>query len=134
MRKCEKCGAENPDTAKFCTTCGANLIEQAAEKESENVERFTTEVTDNESGKPWATFANIGYILGIISLAFCWFPYSNFYLGGVGIVFSCLGKWSNSNREKAQKGFMMSLISTILNFVLSIILVSVLTANAMNNF
>jgi len=138
MIKCEKCGTENPDTAKFCTSCGANLIDQAAEKESENVERFTTEVSDDESGKPWATFANIGYILGIISLAFCWFPYSLFYLGGTGMVFSCLGRWSKSNREKADKGFTMSLISIILNFVLTIIIIAVIaakvTAEALNSY
>ncbi len=129
MKKCDKCGALNADTAKFCIDCGANLIEQAAERESVNVERINPdEVPSGDNGTPWATFANIGYILGIISLVFCWFPYSMFYLGGTGIVFSCLGKWSNSNRGKAEKGFRMSLISVILNLVLTIVIVGIIAA------
>ena len=31
--KCPKCGANIPDTAKFCTSCGVNISESLAEIE-----------------------------------------------------------------------------------------------------
>ncbi|MCR4734567.1 MAG: zinc ribbon domain-containing protein [Treponema sp.] len=118
MINCKECGAENIDEAKTCQNCGAELIGQA--REIEKVEN-----TSGDEGKPWPTFAKTGYILGIVSLVFCWFPWSLFYLGGAGLVFSSLGKWSVTNKDKAIKGFNMSLISVILNFIITIIILTV---------
>jgi len=123
MQKCSKCGAENKDEAKYCSECGADLVTSSIT--TSNVNSNSSEKTGDD-GKPWPTFAKLGKTFGIISLALCWIPYSMFYLGGIGIVFSCLGKWSKSNREQAEKGFNMSLISVILNFVLSIVGIGVL--------
>ncbi len=123
MKYCTKCGAENNDADNFCSSCGANLIEQAAQAERENVERIhTSEIYEEEHATPWATFSIVGFVLGIVSLVFCWIPFSNIYFGGTGLVFSSMGKWSKTNSDKAKLGFTLSLIATIANFVITIII------------
>lgn len=129
---CRKCGNELRENAVFCDSCGAKVevVEETVVKEPEVVEEVATVVEDTpvvnktqEPRGPWKAFATVGHILGIVSLSFVWFPYFVCCSIGVyGIVFSALGKKSIKNNQKAQKGLVMSIVATTVNFVLTILI------------
>ena len=114
MKYCSSCGKEIEDSAAFCSNCGKPVKASSDDSVSKPVEKRG----------PWKAFATTGFVLGIISLVFFWFPMSAFYMGGFGIVFSALGRSSVTNRGKARAGLIMSIISCALNIVATIALAS----------
>jgi hypothetical protein len=71
--------------------------------------------------KVWGVFALIGMILGIAGMCVMLIPYLNSALVMVpvaGIVFSALGKRSDSGR-KANTGLILSIVSTVMCIIMS---------------
>ena len=113
--KCKVCGLENVEDAKFCAGCGEQLVE-------ENVEEVVPEVVE-EPAKPhvpkcFDVFAKLGFYLGLFGLIGCVFVGLGYIAAIPGIVFSALGKKSIEYHDKAKKGFVLSLIGTILGIVI----------------
>ena len=139
---CSQCGAECPDTAKFCTNCGQPLQGASTQKtekpktESSEVYMDFSEVTD-PMDEVWEAreiqkrnrLAGATLTLGILGMIF-----SLLCLGPVGFVLSIIAKSKagqylrtygeeearvSSGRKMANVGFVFGLILTIpLIFVL----------------
>ena len=114
--KCKYCGQELLENENFCKNCGAKVeTETFVEKEKVEVQKHPL--------KCWNTFANTSRTLGIITLCIFWIPIFGLFgtLTGVpGIVFGALGKKANTEEAlyNAKKGFITSLVGTILSIVL----------------
>lgn len=119
---CNKCGKEIESGAAFCSFCGAKV--ETVEVVSEPVD-FT-----KEPRGPWKSFALVGFILGIVSLAMSWIPLVGFIfsmvLGITGIVLSSLGKRSVINHSKAKTGLTLSIISLPVGFISYIVFIFML--------
>lgn len=48
---CPKCGAKNPDGARFCSSCGANLNIRQAQQVSDPTYRTPTTVIGDRGGR-----------------------------------------------------------------------------------
>lgn len=133
---CSQCGAEHPDTAKFCTNCGQSLQGASAQKteepktESSKVYMDFSEVTDpmDEVGaareiQARNSLAGATLTLGILGMIF-----SLFCLGPIGFVLAIIAKSKagrylrtygeeearvRSGRKMANVGFVLGLILTI---------------------
>jgi uncharacterized membrane protein len=79
---------------------------------------------------PWKVFAIVGFVMGILSLVFCWIPFSNFYLGAPGLVLSILGKKSATKIEYAMKGFTLNLVGIIINVLVVIAYIALIVVGA----
>lgn len=115
MAYCQNCGNEVRDDEKFCPACGASLNENETNIEIQN---------ENSVPKCFTIFGKIGYILGIITISICLIPALNiltFEVGPVGIVFSCLGKKDSTLASKTKIGLILSIIGTVLVFIMYII-------------
>ena len=117
---CRYCGKEHSEESLFCSYCGEQI------KEKEAVKR---------PAKCWRVFANTAKALGIVTLATCWIPFLGLYSlfpGIPGIVFGVLGKYGKEEPyvSSARKGFIMSLIGTILCIPLFFIFVFLIAAIA----
>ena len=114
---CKKCGRENSSDAKFCQYCGAELEDEI---KVEIVDGFEKK---SEEAKCWSIFAQVGKILGIVSLATCWIPGLGMTAGIHGIVASALGRRSEKEVAKTDSvmGLKLAITGTALSFVLSII-------------
>ncbi len=122
---CKKCGAEF-DEGKFCPVCGNEVFSEKIETEVVDVVSNNETVNNNSKHeKLWSTFANIGFIIGIIAfIASFILPYAVISFEVVviaSIVFSCLGKKSFNNRKKAKKGLGFSIAALIISFILTIV-------------
>lgn len=122
---CKKCGAEF-DEGKFCPVCGNEVIGEKVETEVVDVTPNNETVNNNSKHeKLWSTFANIGFIIGIIAFVASFIlPYAVLSFDVVviaSIVFSCLGKKSFNNSKKAKKGLGFSIAALIISIVLSIV-------------
>lgn len=124
--KCQNCGYESKNL-EYCPICGEKIEEVVVEEEksAQNEVKQTT----NTYGTQYKVFAFIGYGLGILSLALCFVPFI-FVNGIVGIIFSKIGDKPTNKQEFAKKGFIFSLIGTIVGFILTIIILIVLVALA----
>ena len=111
---CKYCGKELPEDAKFCPSCGKSI-----DAKNESVVYETTPAyTLPKEPKVWITFAKIGKVLGVISIAICWIPMLTLSTVGIpGIVFSALGKKSKLYNNEAHTGFTLSLLGTIISGV-----------------
>ncbi|MCR5307496.1 MAG: hypothetical protein K6E24_00680 [bacterium] len=129
--KCKNCGYESKNL-DYCPICGEPLEKEEEKYDDpfEKVEAKNENTTTNEKGYLKA-FAIIGYVLGIVSLCLCWMPFV-FIDGIAGIIFSKLGCNSISKKSFAKKGLVLSIISAILGFILTIIIVTVICMEAKN--
>ena len=137
---CRKCGNKLNDNAIFCDKCGVQIekdneesvidieedshaIDQLIEAEKEIInEEVVINKPVSERG-PWKAFANVGNILGIVSLATMWIPFLVCCSYGIyGIIFSGLGVRSASQNKKAKAGLTKSIVATVINFVLTIVI------------
>ena len=69
-------------------------------------------------------FGKIGFGLGIATIAMCLLPIFSIIsleTGVAGIVFSCLGKKDPSLAKKTKLGFVLSLVGTIVGFIMFIV-------------
>lgn len=141
---CRKCGNKLNDNAVFCDQCGVKIekdneecvidieedshaIDQLIEAEKEIInEEVVINKPVSERG-PWKAFANVGNILGIVSLATMWIPFLVCCaLGLYGIIFSGLGVRSASQNKKAKAGLAKSIVATVINFVLTIVIYAII--------
>ena len=79
---CPNCGSTNPDGAKFCAGCGADMTTGSAPVQEQVV--YTQPVPTKQPGKGMAI---AGMVCGIVS--FLCFPY---ILGVLGIIFGAVAK------------------------------------------
>lgn len=119
--KCKNCNAELLDNTAFCPYCGTKS-EYQQEQKVEVINETKKEEVETEASC-WENFANISNTLGIVAISIFWIPILGLFaiLPGVpGIVFGALGKRSKKDgvSDIAQSGFTMSLVGTILSFVL----------------
>lgn len=103
MLYCKNCGKVNLDDAKFCAECGCSLLEN-----NEHNYHVENKVVYSEL-KCWSVFANVGFIVGLVSFIVSFFGIFGLcgFIGGIyGLVFSILGKKTRKiyYREKADKG------------------------------
>lgn len=141
---CRKCGNKLNDNAVFCDQCGVKIekdneecvidieedshaIDQLIEAEKEIInEEVVINKPVSERG-PWKAFANVGNILGIVSLATMWIPFLVCCSYGIyGIIFSGLGVRSSSQNKKAKSGLAKSIVATVINFVLTIVIYAII--------
>lgn len=119
--KCINCNAELLDNTSFCPYCGTKS-EFQQEQKVEVINEAKKEEVETEASC-WEDFAKISNTLGIVAISIFWIPILGLFaiLPGVpGIVFGALGKRSKKDgvSDIAQSGFTMSLVGTILSFVL----------------
>lgn len=119
--KCINCNAELLDNGSFCPYCGTKS-EYQQEQKVEVINETKKEEVETEASC-WEDFAKISNTLGIVAISTFWIPILGLFaiLPGVpGIVFGALGKRSKKDgvSDIAQSGFTMSLVGTILSFVL----------------
>ena len=136
--KCKYCGQELLEEANFCSNCGAKKEETKEQEEIQDIEVINESQANQqktEQGqqplKCWSIFAKVSKILGIVSLCICWIPIFGLFgiLPGIpGIVFGILGKKANNDvaNANAKKGFVMSLIGTIVALTFYILIFIVL--------
>lgn len=120
MNFCPKCGNEINEDEKFCPSCGAKIDE---ENDGLLVEEVV-ENTEKSVPKCFTIFGKIGFILGIVSVAICLIPIINAFAleaGPIGIVFSCLGKKDSSLASKTKVGLILSIIGTVVGFIMYIV-------------
>lgn len=123
--KCQNCGYESKNL-EYCPVCGEKIETYSVVEEKSTTTETKNEVKEtNNYGTQYKVFAFIGYGLGILSLALCFVPFI-FFNGIVGIVFSKIGDKPTNKQAFAKKGFIFSLIGTIVGFILTIIILSVL--------
>ena len=132
---CQQCGHQFKENSRrnICITCGSTLDENgncpkcsgAPVKEQPIVEAPSQEQEEKEPPKVWEIFAKIGFIIGIVTIASSVTLILSalaFSIGPVGIVLSALAKKCKYNIKKAKIGFTLSLIGTIVGFILYIVL------------
>ena len=117
--KCQNCGYESKNLL-YCPVCGEKIIEEKAkEVEKDPFEKVDEKTTSTQYGPQYKVFAIIGYVLGIISLAFCWVPFM-FFDSIPGIIFSKIGDKPTNKQQYAKKGFVFSLTGTIINAIITV--------------
>jgi hypothetical protein len=116
--KCNVCGKENIDEAKFCAGCGNELAETV---EAEVIEDGNAEIAQEPETphvpKCFDVFAKLGFGLGLGGLIGCIFLGFGFVAAMPGIVFSALGKKSIKYHNKAKKGLVLSILGTVIGII-----------------
>ena len=124
---CKRCGSDISRDENYCPVCGEK-VERPANTERNNTEdyfksygsnRKETPKIDNfkiddryaiPSPGPRKVFAIISFVLGIVFLCICWFPFFSLIFGIIGLVFGILGIKSNK-RGYAVAGVIINIIS-----------------------
>lgn len=127
---CKKCGMEVSESDKFCPTCGADLTKQNIEQVEENDPFEKIEKKDNVNVTKadkvvYKVFAIVSFVTGIVSLCLVWVPFI-FYGSIPGIVFGKLGESSTREKDKAKRGFVMSIVATAINIVWTIVFIALI--------
>ena len=127
---CKTCGMEVSENDKFCPTCGADLSKQKTEEKEddpfEKVEKKSDSVNVSKTDKVvYRVFAIISFVTGIVSLCLVWVPFM-FYSSIPGIVLGKLGESSTSQKDKARKGFVMSIVATVINVIWTITFIALI--------
>ena len=117
--KCNVCGKENIDEAKYCSGCGNELIEDV-------VGEVVGEPETPHVPKCFDVFAKLGFGLGLGGLLGCLLIGLGYVVAIPGIVFSALGRRSITYHDKAKKGLVLSIIGTVLGIIIYFIVCIVL--------
>ena len=115
---CNKCGMEVSENDKICPICGADLTK----KNNDDIYSSYDKKEVGSEAQVYKVFAIIGYVSGIVSLCLAWIPFM-FNLSIPGIVFSNIGAKSKSKKEFANKGFVLSIIATAINVIVTILII-----------
>lgn len=70
MTYCTKCGKQNPDTAKFCTGCGATFGARAAEQSKTPYSVNRDSVTVNSKKSNWVLWGGLAFVAVAIAIYF----------------------------------------------------------------
>ena len=117
--KCNVCGKENIDEAKFCAGCGNELVETVeAEIIEDGVVETTNEPETPHVPKCFDVFAKLGFGLGLGGLIGCILFGIGYVVAIPGIVFSALGKRSIKYHNKATKGLVLSILGTVIGLTI----------------
>lgn len=106
---------------KFCRNCGKELNEVQNVCLNCGVAVNNTPTTDDKIEKQ----ANLGFILGLISIVAWFIPLFGYPVSICGIVFSSKGLKSTLSKGKATAGLILSivfLIFTLINSILGVII------------
>ncbi len=120
--KCKYCGYENIEEAKFCAGCGENL----AEEKLETIEPEVVQEQEPHVPKCFDVFAKLGFGLGLGGLIACIFAGIGYTICAPGIVFSILGKRSIKYHGKANAGLVLSIIGTVVGFIIYVVVVALI--------
>lgn len=110
--KCEICGKNNLDNAKFCSSCGSTLESDVAFIEIDNFK-------DSKE-----KFAGASMALGITSLIFstvlCCFGYYSSIIaiicGALAIIFAIIA-WNSGTKNQIVSGLVCGIIGLLLGFL-----------------
>ena len=127
---CKKCGMEVSESDKFCPTCGADLTKQNIEQVEENdpfekIEKKEDANLSKADKVVYKVFAIVSFVTGIVSLCLVWVPFI-FYGSIPGIVLGKLGESSTTQKDKAKRGFIMSIVATAINIVWTIVFIALI--------
>ena len=116
MKFCSHCGKEVADEAVICLNCGCKI------QNSGNINTNNTVVIEEETEPQLATWSKI---CGIISFFIGWFA-----LGITAIVLASMSKEETGGVmcSSAKVGYVCGIVSTILSFVLFVVLIVIVTA------
>ncbi len=116
---CRYCGREIDYGMKFCPGCGMEI----KGKNYDNINDEFKEKEKNKGDKPYKTFLELGYALGIASLCLFFIPPLAFTLAAPGIVLSVLGRrYTNEDGIKYRKGLFLSIAGSIISLILLVAL------------
>lgn len=133
--KCTSCGREISDTAKFCSYCGASVVQDPDPAFAEVQTSFSTP-QNNDFSRPELNYRQsqgntseegkgmgiAGMVLGIITIVFCWIIYISFFTGIIGIILSVISNKKNSNGY-AKAGLATSIIGLVLGVGLILLVI-----------
>ena len=121
---CKKCGMEVSETDKFCPTCGNDLTAKEVIEDDpfEKIEKKDDVNVTKADKVVYKVFAIVSFVAGIVSLCLVWVPFI-FYGSIPGIVLGKLGESSTTQKDKAKRGFVMSIVATAINVVWTIVFI-----------
>lgn len=102
---CSKCGEENPDDSKFCSKCGAALVQPEAPAPTPTPSAATGERTSG--------FAIASLVMGIVGFFFNPLAILAIIFGGIGL--------SQTNKDPNLKGRGMAVAGLVLGIIVGII-------------
>ena len=105
---CSNCGNELNDGADVCLKCGKNI----RKSDSNGISNVEEKVDKN---------ANIGFVLGLISIIAWFIPIFGYPITICGIVFSSKGLKSTAIKSKATAGLVLSIIFLVMTLINSFI-------------
>ena len=119
MAFCKNCGAELPDDAKFCTSCGA----PAQENETVKATPVVNETVYTETPAPKERTLNVGMLVfSIINMAL----YCGVVFGIISLIMTILAKNADtdeSERSKLKTAKILNIIGIIITSVLALLYV-----------
>jgi uncharacterized membrane protein YvbJ len=115
MAFCKNCGAELPNDAKFCTSCGA----PAQENETVTATPVVNETVYTETPAPKERTLNVGMLVfSIINTALCCWVF-----GIIAIIMTVLAKSADTDEDESRKlrtAKILNILGVILGFVISV--------------
>jgi uncharacterized membrane protein YvbJ len=110
MAFCKNCGAELPNDAKFCTSCGA----PAQENETVKATPVVNETVYTETPAPKERSLNVGMLVwSIINTALCCCP----VFGIIAIIMTILAKSADTDEDESRKlrtAKILNIVSTVI--------------------
>ena len=121
MKFCSNCGAPLIEHSKFCNECGSKVVDSVIPNSSPAV--VSTPVDTGsvlKQAKCWSVFAKVGFGLGLAGLICSFIYVYGIIISLHGLVFSILGLRSYTRHGKAVAGLVMSIIGASLGFIFTI--------------
>ena len=120
MANCRYCGRPVKGRKLACDECLENYAQYAITTENRNDDQDDDDQLKDTN--VWDYFSTIGHVLGYVSLVLAFIPYCSFIafiFSGNGIVFSLLGRKSNTHTEKTNSGLVMGIAALFISIVMS---------------
>lgn len=115
MAFCKNCGAELPDDAKFCTSCGA----PAQENETVKATPVVNETVYTETPAPKERSLNVGMLVfSIINTALCCSVF-----GIIAIIMTIIAKSADTDEDESRRlrtAKTLNILGVILGFIISV--------------
>ena len=116
--KCNSCGTENANGAKFCVKCGSSLAAaQAAPAAAQAGQATPTTIVNNVVAPTKGNGIGVaGFVCALVAVFTCWIPILGWILWLVGAILSVVGIFREP-RGLAIAGTVISFIDIILLLV-----------------